>query len=143
MSSPEAQSQFTQSLLLFVSPLTSFPYRWISSPTRRQSQTQNGQRYTPQLTRFYTAIGPGILVDLIKESLDALGVKHKDAPVIAGSRAVHRLRVGGYDKRKIMFKGWIELEVFSRMQVSGAFCVMQRDVVRSSCSGLASCVGLM
>jgi len=86
----------------------------------------------PQLTRFYTAIGPGILVDLIKESLDVLGVKHKDASVIAGSRAVRRLRVGGYDKRKIMFKGWIELEVFSRMQVSesGAFCVMQRDVVR-------------
>jgi serine/threonine-protein kinase Chk1 len=59
-----------------------------------------------------------------------LGVKYKDAPIVAGSRAVHRLRVGGYDKRKIMFKGWIELEVFSRMQVSGAFCVMQRDVVR-------------
>ncbi|KAI9567517.1 kinase-like domain-containing protein [Boletus coccyginus] len=104
-----AQSQFTQSLLLF-------------------SQTQNGRRYMPQLTRFYTAIGPGILVDLVKESLDALGVKHKDAPVIAGSRAVHRLRVGGYDRRKIMYKGWIELEVFDRMQVSGAFCVMQRDV---------------
>ncbi|KAF8556043.1 CAMK CAMKL CHK1 protein kinase [Imleria badia] len=104
-----AQSQFTQSLLLF-------------------SQTQSGRRYTPQLTRFYTAIGPGILVDLVKDSLDALGVKHKDAPVIAGSKAVHRLRVGGYDMRKIVFKGWIELEVFSRMQVSGAFCVMQRDV---------------
>ena len=97
---------------------------------RCQSQTQSGRRYTPQLTRFYTAIGPGILVDLLKESLDVLGVKHKDAHVIAGSKAVHRLRVGGYDKRKIMFKGWIELEVFSRMQVSGAFCVMQRDVVR-------------
>ncbi|KAH0835916.1 kinase-like domain-containing protein [Lanmaoa asiatica] len=36
-----AQSQFTQSLLLF-------------------SQTQNGRRYNPHLTRFYTAIGPGI-----------------------------------------------------------------------------------
>lgn len=126
-----AQSQFTQSLLLFVSlPMHPASLPTVSSPTRRQSQTQSGRRYTPQLTRFYTAIGPGILVDLIKESLDALEVKHKDAPVIAGSRAVHRLRVGGYDKRKIMFKGWIELEVFSRMQVSGAFCVMQRDVVR-------------
>ncbi|KAF8439085.1 kinase-like domain-containing protein [Boletus edulis BED1] len=104
-----AQSQFTQSLLLF-------------------SQTQSGRRYTPQLTRFYTAIGPGILIDLVKESLDELGVKYKDASVIAGSKAVHRLRVGGYDKRKIVFKGWIELEVFSRTQVSGAFCVMQRDV---------------
>ncbi|KAN0084367.1 Protein kinase-like domain containing protein [Tylopilus felleus] len=104
-----AQSQFTQTLLLF-------------------SQTQSGRRYCPQLTRFYTAIGPGILVDLIKESLDTLEVKHKDAPLIAGSRAVHRLRVGGYDKRKIMFKGWIELEVFTRSHVSGAFCLMQRDV---------------
>jgi len=70
----------------------------------------------------------GILIDLVKESLNDLGVKYKDATVVAGSRAVHRLRVGGYDKRKIMFKGWIELEVFSRVQVSGAFCVMQRDV---------------
>ena len=43
---------------------------------------------------------------------------------------MHRLRVGGYDKRKIMFKGWIELEVFTRSHVSGAFCLMQRDVVR-------------
>lgn len=39
--------------------------------------------------------------------------------------------MGGYDKRKIVYKGWIELETFSRTKhASGAFCVMQRDVVR-------------
>ena len=107
------------------SPTGASPYRIL-----RQSQTQNGRQYTPQLTRFYTAIGPGILVDLIKESLDVLGVKYKDAAVVPGSTAMHRFRVGGYDKRKIMFKGWIELEPFTRACVSGAFCLMQRDVVR-------------
>lgn len=125
-----AQSQFTQTLLLFVSPhtLASCLFPVSSHPT--QSQTQSGRRYIPQLTRFYTAIGPGTLIDLIKESLDALGVHYKDAPVVAGSRAVHRLRVGGHDRRRIVFKGWIELEVFTRMQVSGAFCLMLRDVAR-------------
>ena len=59
-----------------------------------------------------------------------LGVKYKDAKVAPGSRGAYRLRVGGYDKRKIMFKGWVELEVFTRAHVSGAFCVIQRDVVR-------------
>ncbi|KAG9313546.1 kinase-like domain-containing protein [Chiua virens] len=104
-----AQSQFTQSLLLF-------------------SQTQNGRHYNPHLTRFYTGIGPGILIDLIKESLAAEQVKYKDATILAGSRATHRLRIGGFDKRKIMFKGWVELEIFNWGNVSGAFCVMQRDV---------------
>ncbi|KAF9239876.1 kinase-like domain-containing protein [Melanogaster broomeanus] len=104
-----AQSQFTQSLLLF-------------------SQTQSGRRYTPHLTRFYTAIGPGILIDLIKESLDSFGVKYKDAPAVEGQGVAFRLRVGGYDKRKIMYKGWVEVENYSHPEFSGAFCIMQRDV---------------
>ncbi|KIJ59380.1 hypothetical protein HYDPIDRAFT_118600 [Hydnomerulius pinastri MD-312] len=104
-----AQSQFTQSLLLF-------------------SQTQNGQRYMPYLTRFYTSLGPGILVNLIKEALDSFGVKYKDAPPVEGGDVRIRLRVGGHDQRRIVFKGWIELENFSHSDVSGAFCVMQRDV---------------
>jgi serine/threonine-protein kinase Chk1 len=84
----------------------------------------------PHLTRFYTSIGPGILIDLIKESLESLGVKYKDAPAIEGQGAPIRLRLGGYDKRKIMFKGWLEVENYNHSEFSGAFCVMQRDVVR-------------
>lgn len=59
-----------------------------------------------------------------------LDVMYKDAPVVPGTRTVYRLRVGGYDRRKIPFKGWIELEVFSWPQISGSFCLMHRDLVR-------------
>ncbi|KAJ3550876.1 hypothetical protein NM688_g4979 [Phlebia brevispora] len=100
------QTQFTQSLLLF-------------------SQTQCGRRYTPSLTRFYAKLGPGILMPLICEALDTLGVKHRMAEKT--SEDVLRIRVGGLDKRKLVFKGWIELEDFEYDGVAGSFCVMQRD----------------
>lgn len=40
-----------------------------------------------------------------------------------------RLRVGGYDRRKVMFKGWVELENFRYADAEGSFCIMQRDDV--------------
>ncbi|KAG2047184.1 Pkinase-domain-containing protein [Suillus hirtellus] len=110
MLSATHQSQFTQSLLLF-------------------SQTQSGRRYTPSLTRFYTSLGPGIMMQLIKESLTALGVKYKDGPTGEDERGeILRLRVGGYDKRNIAFKGWVELENFSYAETDGSFCLMTRDL---------------
>ncbi|KAG2134161.1 kinase-like domain-containing protein [Suillus bovinus] len=110
MLSATHQSQFTQSLLLF-------------------SQTQSGRRYTPNLTRFYTSLGPGIMMQLIKESLTALGVKHKDGPTGEDERGeILRLRVGGYDKRNIAFKGWLELENFRYAETDGSFCLMTRDL---------------
>ncbi|KAG0696764.1 kinase-like domain-containing protein [Suillus ampliporus] len=110
MLSAAYQSQFTQSLLLF-------------------SQTQSGRRYTPSLTRFYTSLGPGIMMQLIKESLSTLDVKHKDGPTGEDERGeVLRLRVGGYDKRRITFKGWVELENFRYAETDGSFCLMTRDV---------------
>lgn len=110
MLSATHQSQFTQSLLLF-------------------SQTQSGRRYTPNLTRFYTSLGPGIMMQLIKESLTALGVKHKDGPTGEDERGeILRLRVGGYDKRNIAFKGWVELENFRYAETDGSFCLMTRDL---------------
>lgn len=110
MLSATHQSQFTQSLLLF-------------------SQTQSGRRYTPNLTRFYTSLGPGIMMELIKESLTALGVKHKDGPTGEDERGeILRLRVGGYDKRRITYKGWVELENFRYAETDGSFCLMTRDV---------------
>ncbi|KAF5357572.1 hypothetical protein D9757_013018 [Collybiopsis confluens] len=51
-------SQFTQSLMLF-------------------SQTQAGARYTPHLTRFYASLGPALLMPMIKETLELMGVKCK------------------------------------------------------------------
>lgn len=110
MLSATHQSQFTQSLLLF-------------------SQTQSGRRYTPSLTRFYTSLGPGIMMQLIKESLTALGVKHKDGPTGEDERGeILRLRVGGYDKRNTAFRGWVELENFRYAETDGCFCLMTRDV---------------
>ena len=124
-------SQFTQSLLLFVrAPVHPFICSTIYLPMH-QSQTQHGTRYTPHLTRFYASIGPTLLMQFIEESLKALDVKCKSAPSREDSKGteVLRLRIGGYDKRKVMFKGWVEVEAFSYGGQKGTFCVMQRDVV--------------
>ncbi|OBZ78002.1 Serine/threonine-protein kinase CHK1, partial [Grifola frondosa] len=101
-------SQFTQSLMLF-------------------SQTQGGSRYTPQLTRFYAALGPKLLLPLIQESLTALGAKWKPTPEDPDEPAIERIRIGGYDKRRVMYKGWVEIEPFSLGDKKGSFVVMQRD----------------
>ncbi|KZP04235.1 Pkinase-domain-containing protein [Athelia psychrophila] len=106
MLSATNQSQFTQSLLLF-------------------SQTQSGRRYTPHLTRFYASVPPEALIFLAKGSLEQLGVKCKMGPAMEGG--AQRLRVGGYDRRKVMFKGWVEIERFAYGGTEGSFCMMQRD----------------
>jgi len=70
------------------------------------------------------------MMQLIKESLDALGVKHKDGPTGEDERGeILRLRIGGHDKRRITFKGWVELENFRYGETDGSFCLMTRDVV--------------
>ncbi|KAK7677175.1 hypothetical protein QCA50_019884 [Cerrena zonata] len=106
------QSQFTQSLLLF-------------------SQTQYGKQYTPQLTRFYASVGPGILLPLIEEALTNLGVKYKPAEHVKDknnpNRGLVQIRIGGYDQRKLMYKGYVKLENFTYKQYSGTFCLMHRD----------------
>ena len=61
----------------------------------------------------------------------ALGVKSKPAAPEPSAPERLRLRVGGYDLRKQMFKGWIEVEPFVYQGAEGSFCVMQRDQVRS------------
>ncbi|KAF8883805.1 kinase-like domain-containing protein [Infundibulicybe gibba] len=104
MLSATHNSQFTQSLMLF-------------------SQTQSGNRYTPHLTRFYASLAPPLLTDLIHESLQELKVKCKNA----STDSTWRLRIGGYDRRKVLFKGWVDVEPFSYRGQSGSFCVMQRD----------------
>ena len=44
----------------------------------------------------------------------------------------HRVRIGGFDKRKLMYRGTIELEEFysEEVGVRGTFCVMNREKVR-------------
>ncbi|KJA22343.1 hypothetical protein HYPSUDRAFT_139331, partial [Hypholoma sublateritium FD-334 SS-4] len=104
-------SQFTQSLMLF-------------------SQTQSGARYMPHLTRFYATLVPDLLTGLLKEALEAMNVKTRLIPQITASDAgsqLHRIRVGGWDKRHQMFKGWVEVERFTYRGEEGSFCVMRRD----------------
>lgn len=72
---------------------------------------------------------------MLKESLESLNVKCKTVPrsddddETHGEGGVLRLRIGGYDRRKMPFKGWVEVEKFSSRGTEGSFCVMQRDVV--------------
>ena len=96
-----------------------------------QSQTQCGTRYTPHLTRFYASMGPTLLMQFIQESLEALNVKCKvgSPREDPDGTVTYRLRIGGYDRRKLMFKGWVDVEAFSYRQHKGSFCVMQRDIV--------------
>ncbi|KAJ8507943.1 hypothetical protein ONZ45_g9744 [Pleurotus djamor] len=111
MQNDSCKSQFTQSLMLF-------------------SQTQTGQRYTPHLTRFYATLGPTLLYPIIKESLQAMNVKCKDSPQPEpkpGETQKYRLRIGGFDARKVAFKGWVDVEIFEHNGSQYTFCLMQRD----------------
>jgi serine/threonine-protein kinase Chk1 len=68
---------------------------------------------------------------LIQESLEALNVRCKVAPPREGQGqdGPIRLRIGGYDRRRMIFKGWVDVEKFTYRGAHGSFCVMQRDVV--------------
>ena len=103
----------------------------LTLTSSNQSQTQSGRRYTPHLTRFYASILPENLMKEIIAAVAALGVKSKPAAPEPSAPERLRLRVGGYDLRKQMFKGWIEVEPFVYQGAEGSFCVMQRDQVRS------------
>lgn len=102
------QTQFTQTLLLF-------------------SQTQNGRRYNPHLTRFYARQPPDTLIDCIKASLEQMDIQYKVAPAERGDEGTLHLRVGGKDMRKEVFKGWIDIEPWTRYGYPASFCVMRRD----------------
>lgn len=131
-------SQFTQTLMLFVS------YFRLSLISRHridlgmQSQTQSGPRYIPQLTKFYAALSPEAFLPLLIQALENQGVKAKRAadivpnPTSSGVQPAPtiRLRIGGHDARKLMFKGWVELEPYAdrRSGFEGCFCLMKRDV---------------
>lgn len=69
-------------------------------------------------------------MELVVAAVSNLGVKSKLAPPNDSDHERIRLRVGGYDKRHEVFKGWIEVEPFTYQGAEGSFCVMQRDQVR-------------
>ncbi|KZS90129.1 Pkinase-domain-containing protein [Sistotremastrum niveocremeum HHB9708] len=109
------QTQFTQSLYLF-------------------SQTQSGTKYNAHLTRFYARLPPAPLLLAIQDALLALGVKTKPPPLPPPEsdewnelRKVS-MKVGGYDRRKEVFKGYVEVESFEYGSFEGgSLVVMKRD----------------
>lgn len=70
-------------------------------------------------------------MQFVQESLEALNVKCKvgSPREDPDGTVTYRLRIGGYDRRKVMFKGWVDVEAFSYRGHKGSFCVMQRDIV--------------
>ena len=133
-----AQTQFTQSLMLF-------------------SQVQGGARYrySPHLTRFFAALLPRALLALVQEALKDMGVKQNppkellpepSASASGGDDgggdngedgdggegeevAMIRMRIGTKDRRKIHMKGFVEIEEMRLEGYTGSFVVFARDVV--------------
>jgi serine/threonine-protein kinase CHEK1 len=73
------------------------------------------------------------MLPMITEALTDLRVKWKVSEQKRENDGVARwkLRIGGFDKRKLMFKGTVELEEFENDDHKGTFCVMHRDQVCS------------
>jgi len=109
MRSDRYQSQFTQNLQLF-------------------TQTQAGRRYTPHLTRFYASLGPGLLLPLMQEFFSENEIQSSEPKEVTSGqeKGMWKMRVGGYDRRKLIFKGTIEVEPFEMNGVQGSFVVMAR-----------------
>lgn len=94
-----------------------------------QSQTQKGRRYIPHLTRFFATVAPEELMQHVYTALSALPgkIKYQTRPAVPPVAAL--ARIGGYDARREVFKGFIEIEEFdSREQGRVSLCVMKRDV---------------
>ncbi|KAF8528347.1 CAMK CAMKL CHK1 protein kinase [Hysterangium stoloniferum] len=107
--SMHAASQFTQTLQLF-------------------TQTQSGKRYCPHLTRFYAAVPPSDLMEHMLNALQDLNVKFQRRDSDENPE-LRKTKIGGYDKRKERFTGYVEIETFSwdGGESRGSFCVMRRE----------------
>jgi hypothetical protein len=73
------------------------------------------------------------MMKLIHESLLGFNVKCRASDPITRDTETpdvqFRLRIGGMDRRKVRFKGWVTIENFAYGDVQGSFVVMQRDEV--------------
>jgi len=73
------------------------------------------------------------MMKLIHESLLSFNVRCRASdPISRGTEKSDvqlRLRIGGVDRRKVKFKGWVTVEGFVYGNVEGSFVVMQRDEV--------------
>lgn len=71
-------------------------------------------------------------------ALQTFGVKYQVREVegVEGTKGFKKAKIGGYDKRKERFTGYVEIENFSWSggECHGSFCVMRREKVRHSSS---------
>jgi len=76
------------------------------------------------------------MMKLIHESLLSFNVKCRTLDPVSldvdRSSVQLRLRVGGVDRRKVRFRGWVIVENFVYSGVEGSFVVMQRDEVTTT-----------
>ena len=76
------------------------------------------------------------MMKLIHESLLSFNVKCRASDPVTRDTEMSdvqlRLRIGGMDRRKVRFKGWVTIENFVYGNVQGSFVVMQRDEVSLS-----------
>ena len=68
-------------------------------------------------------------MSLVIDAVTALKIKSKVGQPDEGNPERLRLRVGGYDRRKEVFKGWVEIEPYEYQGRDGSFCIMSRDQV--------------
>lgn len=70
-------------------------------------------------------------------ALQTLGVKYQVRSVEDDEEAkeFRKTKIGGYDKRKERFTGYVEIEKFSWSggECHGSFCVMRREKVPNEC----------
>lgn len=71
-------------------------------------------------------------MDQILVALQTFGVKYQARdPEGELERELKRTKIGGYDKRKERFTGYVEIESFSWSggECHGSFCVLRREKV--------------
>lgn len=70
---------------------------------------------------------------MISETLITFNVQCKAAssPSDQPTNEPYRLRIGGHDKRRVAFKGWVTVEkfIYRDRGVEGSYVVMKRDEV--------------
>jgi hypothetical protein len=62
----------------------------------------------------------------IESALEVQNVRSVQA--VNGPNGELRCRIGGFDHRRVQYKGWVIIEPFAKADVR-SFCVMQRDEV--------------
>ncbi|KIM33560.1 hypothetical protein M408DRAFT_157007 [Serendipita vermifera MAFF 305830] len=84
------------------------------------TQLPNGLRHSPHLTRFFVSLSAAQLFPILLQTLQAIGARTKEKPPTT-------IVCGGYDARKMRFKGRISIEEFTWRDRNCCFVEMARE----------------